>query len=128
MSAISSRSRALFLATTVLAGFCWTTGVQAQDDANQTSAAREAAEREEADRRAAEMLLEGNLIIVTGSIRSSQEAALATKRELPNLADVASADSVGRFPDQNSAAALSQTVKIRSNFGPSANSFQLFER
>lgn len=55
---------------------------------------------------------EGDIIIVTGSIRSAQEAAIEVKRDLPNLADVASADSVGRFPDQNSAAALSRLPAV----------------
>ncbi len=107
MSATSSRSRALFLATTMLAGACCATGAQAQDAASQ-----EAVDREAVDRAAAEMLLSGDLIIVTGSIRSAQEAALDVKRDLPNLADVASADSVGRFPDQNSAAALSRLPAV----------------
>ena len=60
----------------------------------------------------AQEAVDENVIIVTGSIRSAQEAALAAKRELPNLADIASADSVGRFPDQNSAAALSRLPAV----------------
>lgn len=51
-------------------------------------------------------------IVITGSIRSAQEAAIEVKRKLPNLADVASADAVGRFPDQNSAAALSRLPAV----------------
>ncbi len=51
---------------------------------------------------------EGDIIIVTGSILQSQEAALEEKRRAPNVADIASADSVGRFPDENIAAALTR--------------------
>jgi TonB-dependent receptor len=47
-------------------------------------------------------------IVVTGSIRQSQEAAIATKREAANFVDVASADSIGRFPDESTAAALAR--------------------
>jgi len=53
-----------------------------------------------------------DLIIVTGSIRQSQEASVAAKREALNFADIAAADSVGRFPDQNSAAALSRLPAV----------------
>lgn len=49
-----------------------------------------------------------NVIIVTGSIRESQQAAIETKRVADNFVDVASADSVGRFPDENTAAALAR--------------------
>ncbi len=49
-----------------------------------------------------------DVIIVTGSIRQSQEAAIQEKRDAKNLVDVASADSVGRFPDENIAAALTR--------------------
>jgi TonB-dependent receptor len=51
---------------------------------------------------------EGNVIIVTGSIRGSLENATETKRQAVNLVDVATADSVGRFPDENVAAALAR--------------------
>jgi TonB-dependent receptor len=47
-------------------------------------------------------------IIVTGSIRDSLENATETKRQAVNLVDVATADSVGRFPDENIAAALAR--------------------
>ncbi|MFM7403367.1 MAG: TonB-dependent receptor [Erythrobacter sp.] len=47
-------------------------------------------------------------IIVTGSIRGSLENATETKRQAVNLVDVATADSVGRFPDENVAAALAR--------------------
>tara|TARA_A100001391_G_scaffold119169_4_gene81045 strand:+ start:43378 stop:46005 length:2628 start_codon:yes stop_codon:yes gene_type:complete len=49
-----------------------------------------------------------DFIVVTGSIRQSQQAAIEEKRAAPNLIDVASADSVGRFPDENIAAALTR--------------------
>lgn len=51
---------------------------------------------------------EVNEIIVTGSIRGSLENATETKRQAVNLVDVATADSVGRFPDENVAAALAR--------------------
>ncbi|WP_416908926.1 MAG: TonB-dependent receptor plug domain-containing protein [Polymorphobacter sp.] len=47
-------------------------------------------------------------IIVTGSIVAAQQAAIEAKRIAPNLVDIASSDSVGRFPDENIAAALSR--------------------
>lgn len=49
-----------------------------------------------------------NIIVVTGSILQAQEAAIETKRAALNYVDVASADSVGRFPDENTAAALAR--------------------
>ncbi|WP_417621001.1 TonB-dependent receptor [Parasphingorhabdus sp.] len=55
---------------------------------------------------------EDNFIIVTGSIVAAQEASVEAKRRAPNLIDVAAADSVGRFPDQNSAAALSRLPAV----------------
>ncbi len=51
-------------------------------------------------------------IIVTGSILQSQAASVEDKRVALNLVDVAAADSVGRFPDQNSAAALSRLPAV----------------
>lgn len=51
---------------------------------------------------------EVNEIIVTGSIRDSLDNATETKRQAVNLVDVATADSVGRFPDENVAAALAR--------------------
>lgn len=47
-------------------------------------------------------------IIVTGSIRGSLDNATEAKRAAVNLVDVATADSVGRFPDENVAAALAR--------------------
>jgi len=47
-------------------------------------------------------------IIVTGSIVQAQQASVKAKREATNVIDVASADSVGRFPDENTAAALAR--------------------
>lgn len=51
---------------------------------------------------------DGNVIIVTGSIRGSLENATEAKRAALNVTDVATADSVGRFPDENIAAALAR--------------------
>lgn len=49
-----------------------------------------------------------SIIIVSGSIRESLENAAETKRRAANVVDVATADSVGRFPDENTAAALAR--------------------
>lgn len=51
-------------------------------------------------------------IVVTGSIAAAQEASINAKRQAENLVDIAAADSVGRFPDQNSAAALSRLPAV----------------
>lgn len=51
---------------------------------------------------------EGNVIVVTGSIRESLNNATDAKRRAINVVDVATADSVGRFPDINTADALSR--------------------
>ncbi|MDZ7588440.1 MAG: TonB-dependent receptor [Parasphingorhabdus sp.] len=51
---------------------------------------------------------EGEEIVVTGSILQSQQASVKAKKEATNVVDVASADSVGRFPDENTAAALAR--------------------
>jgi len=53
-----------------------------------------------------------NEIIVTGSILQAQAASVEEKRKALNLVDVAAADSVGRFPDQNSAAALARLPAV----------------
>ncbi|MFN4112624.1 MAG: TonB-dependent receptor [Sphingomonadaceae bacterium] len=52
--------------------------------------------------------LSGDVIVVTGSIRDSLENATEAKRAALNVTDVATADSVGRFPDENIAAALAR--------------------
>lgn len=51
---------------------------------------------------------EADEIVVNGAITQAQEASIAAKRKATNIADVASADSIGRFPDQSSADALSR--------------------
>lgn len=51
-------------------------------------------------------------IVVTGSIGQAQAASVRDKRLADNLVDIAAADSVGRFPDQNSAAALSRLPAV----------------
>jgi TonB-dependent receptor len=71
-----------------------------------TSAAAQDTTAPEAD------TVEDEGIIVTGSIVAAQEASVEAKRNAPNLVDVAAADSVGRFPDQNSAAALSRLPAV----------------
>lgn len=56
--------------------------------------------------------IDGEDIVVTGSIIEAQAASVREKRDAPNLVDVAAADAVGRFPDQNSAAALSRLPSV----------------
>ena len=51
-------------------------------------------------------------IVVTGSILSAQQDSIALKREASNLTDIAASDAVGRFPDQNAAAALSRLPAV----------------
>ncbi len=51
-------------------------------------------------------------IVVVGSIRAAQETSVEAKREADNLVEVAAADAVGRFPDQNTAAALARLPAI----------------
>jgi TonB-dependent receptor len=53
-----------------------------------------------------------DVVVITGSIASAQAASIEEKRNADNLTDVASADSVGRFPDQNTAAALSRLPAV----------------
>ena len=60
----------------------------------------------------AEAFEEGDAIVVTGSILSAQQDSIAIKRAANNLSDVAAADAVGRFPDQNAAAALSRLPAV----------------
>jgi TonB-dependent receptor len=51
-------------------------------------------------------------IVVSGSILSAQEDSIELKRIAVNLTDVAASDAVGRFPDQNAAAALSRLPAV----------------
>ncbi|MDJ0977398.1 MAG: TonB-dependent receptor [Erythrobacter sp.] len=52
---------------------------------------------------------EGNTIVVTATpIADSLDAALEIKRKAPNVVDVISSDTIGRFPDQNLADALNR--------------------
>jgi len=51
-------------------------------------------------------------IIVQGAIITAQGASIAEKRNADNLIDISAADAVGRFPDQNSAAALSRLPAV----------------
>lgn len=54
----------------------------------------------------------GEDIVVTGSIVSAQQDSIAAKRAADNLSDIAASDAVGRFPDQNAAAALSRLPAV----------------
>jgi TonB-dependent receptor len=51
-------------------------------------------------------------IVVTGSIVTAQQDSIRAKRAADNLTDIAAADAVGRFPDQNAAAALSRLPAV----------------
>ncbi|MFC3443830.1 TonB-dependent receptor plug domain-containing protein [Sphingobium rhizovicinum] len=51
-------------------------------------------------------------IVVTGAILSAQQESISLKRDALNLTDIAASDSVGRFPDQNAAAALSRLPAV----------------
>lgn len=51
-------------------------------------------------------------VVVYAPIRSSAIAALREQRNADNLVSVIAADTVGRFPDQNSAAALSRLPAV----------------
>lgn len=61
---------------------------------------------------AAETAEDAGEIVVTGSIISSQQDSIAAKRAAVNLTDIAASDAVGRFPDQNAAAALSRLPAV----------------
>lgn len=51
-------------------------------------------------------------IVVTGSIVTAQQDSIRAKRSADNLTDIAASDAVGRFPDQNAAAALSRLPAV----------------
>ncbi|MDJ0276382.1 TonB-dependent receptor [Sphingomonas sp. 2R-10] len=51
-------------------------------------------------------------IVVTGSIVEAQRSSIRQKRMADNVVDIAAADAVGRFPDQNSAAALARLPAV----------------
>lgn len=87
--------RALMMATTTLFGFTAPALAQTPASPGDTASTEEP-----------------NEIVVLGSIASSQFRAIDEKRNADNLVDVASADSVGRFPDQNAAAALSRLPAV----------------
>lgn len=93
----SKNFRFLIMAGTALIAVPMATSAQAADDAPVADAA-------DADA--------SNEIVVTGAIAQSQAASILLKRNAVNLADIAAADSVGRFPDQNSAAALSRLPAV----------------
>lgn len=54
----------------------------------------------------------GDEIVVMGSIVQAQQSSVEAKRKADNVADIAAADAVGRFPDQNSAAALARLPAV----------------
>lgn len=51
-------------------------------------------------------------VVVFAPLRDSQTAALREQRQADNLVNVIASDTVGRFPDQNSAAALSRLPAV----------------
>jgi outer membrane receptor protein involved in Fe transport len=54
-----------------------------------------------------------DVIVVTGTPnRDSQEAAIDAKRDADNVVDIISADTIGRFPDQNLADSLGRLPGI----------------
>ena len=52
------------------------------------------------------------ITVTSTPILDAQTAAIAEKRNADNLIDVAAADNVGRFPDQNAAAALARLPSV----------------
>ena len=52
------------------------------------------------------------VIVVAKPIKASQQAAIEAKRAALNVADIISADAIGRFPDQNLADALGRVPGI----------------
>lgn len=55
---------------------------------------------------------ENGEVVVIGSIVEAQRSSVQQKRMADNLVDIAAADAVGRFPDQNSAAALARLPAV----------------
>ncbi|WP_228275051.1 TonB-dependent receptor [Stakelama tenebrarum] len=56
--------------------------------------------------------IEGEEITVFAPILDAQEAALEQQRNADNLVNIIASDTVGRFPDQNSAAALARLPAV----------------
>lgn len=56
--------------------------------------------------------LQTSEVVVFAPLRDSQVAALREQRQADNLVNVIASDTVGRFPDQNSAAALSRLPAV----------------
>ena len=52
------------------------------------------------------------VVVTAKPIKASQQAAIEAKRLAPNVADIISADAIGRFPDQNLADALGRVPGI----------------
>jgi TonB-dependent receptor len=95
MSHATKSFRAMLLGGGAMAALLVALPAAAQDDASSDTSTAPQGE-------------DSNVIVVTGSIRGSLENATETKRAALNLVDVATADSVGRFPDENVAAALAR--------------------
>ncbi len=55
---------------------------------------------------------EAETIVVFAPIRDAQALAIAEQRKADNLVAIVAADSIGRFPDQNSAAALARLPAV----------------
>jgi TonB-dependent receptor len=55
---------------------------------------------------------EDDEIVVTAPIRAAQALAILEQRKADNLVSVLAADAIGRFPDQNAAAALSRLPAV----------------
>lgn len=91
---------AFLLRTTALCGIFALTQPAFAQNAAVASVAPAAAEEEVGE------------IVVTGAILSAQQESIELKRGALNLTDIAASDSVGRFPDQNAAAALSRLPAV----------------
>ena len=52
------------------------------------------------------------VVVTAKSIKASQMAAIEAKRMTDNVADIISADAIGRFPDQNLADALGRVPGV----------------
>ncbi|MYE13382.1 MAG: TonB-dependent receptor plug domain-containing protein, partial [Gammaproteobacteria bacterium] len=52
------------------------------------------------------------VVVVAKPIRASQISAIEAKRNANNVADIISADAIGRFPDQNLADALGRLAGL----------------
>ena len=68
-------------------------------------------------------------IVVTGkAIKESQMAAIEAKRQAVNVADIISADAIGRFPDVNLSDALGRLARNINRKRPGASEICKFPR